>query len=88
MQQVGQFDAGRPGRLRVWHLAARSLAAVLLVVLAALLALPSQAQTPSDDAMLSALTVNDGTNDLTLDPTFVSGTYVYAADVDNSVDLR
>ena len=85
MQQVGQFDTGRPGRLRVWHLAARSLAAVLLVVLAALLALPSQAQTPSNDATLSALTVNDGTNDLTLVPAFAPGTYVYAANVGNAV---
>ena len=40
----------------------------------------------SDDAMLSALTDNDGTNDLTLDPTFAPGNYVYAADVDNAVD--
>ena len=39
----------------------------------------------SSDATLSALTVNDGTNDLTLDPTFVSGTYVYAAEVDNAI---
>ena len=42
--------------------------------------------TVSDDATLSALTVNDGTNDLTLDPTFVSGTYVYEADVGGAVD--
>ena len=42
--------------------------------------------TVSDDATLSALTVNDGTNDLTLDPTFASGTYVYAADAGEAVD--
>ena len=41
--------------------------------------------TNSDDATLSALTVNDGTNDLTLDPTFISGTFAYAADVGNAV---
>ena len=40
---------------------------------------------PSTDATLSALTVNDGTNDLPLDPTFASGTYVYAAEVGNAV---
>ena len=39
----------------------------------------------SNDATLSALTVNDGTNDLTLTPTFVSGTYAYEADVGNAV---
>ena len=66
-------------------LAALSLAAVLLVVFAALPALPLQAQSPSTDAMLSALTVNDGTNDLTLDPIFAPGTYVYAAEVGNAV---
>ncbi len=33
-----------------------------------------------------ALTVSDGTNDLTLDPGFVPGTYVYAAEVGNAVD--
>ena len=41
---------------------------------------------PSTDATLSALAVNDGTNDLTLDPTFASGTYVYEADVGDAVD--
>ena len=40
----------------------------------------------SSDATLSALAVNDGTNDLTLTPTFASGTYAYAATVDNEVD--
>ena len=39
----------------------------------------------SSDATLSTLTVNDGTNDLTLDPTFVSATYVYETDVANSI---
>ena len=39
----------------------------------------------SSDATLSALTVNDGTNDLTLDPTFASATYVYETDVANSI---
>ena len=42
--------------------------------------------TTSTDAALSALTVNDGTNDLTLDPSFAPGTYTYAADVANAVD--
>ena len=40
---------------------------------------------PSSDATLSALTVNDGTNDLTLTPAFVSGTYAYEADVGSNV---
>ena len=39
----------------------------------------------NDDATLSALTVNDGTNDLTLDPVFASGTDTYEADVANAV---
>ena len=41
--------------------------------------------TASDDATLSALTVNDGTGDLTLDPTFAPGTFAYAAEVDKAV---
>ena len=41
---------------------------------------------PSADATLSALAVNDGTNDLTLAPAFASATYIYAADVANAVD--
>ena len=96
MQPRGQFDMGadagrrvEPGRtvrLCARFLAALSLAIVLLVVFAALPALPLQAQTPSTDATLSALTVNDGTNDLTLDPAFASGTYVYEADVGDAVD--
>ena len=55
---------------------------------AALLALPLQAQAQiitSTDATLSALTVNDGTNDLILTPAFVSGTYTYAANAGNAV---
>ncbi len=40
----------------------------------------------SDDAKLRGLTVNDGRSDLTLDPTFVSGTFVYTASVTNAVD--
>ena len=40
----------------------------------------------SNDATLSALTVNDGTNDLTLTPTFAPGTTTYTAPVVNSVD--
>ena len=40
----------------------------------------------SDDATLSALTVNDGTNDLTLAPAFASATFAYAADVAHAVD--
>ena len=39
----------------------------------------------SDDATLSGLTVNDGTSDLTLDPTFTSATTSYAAEVANAV---
>ena len=42
--------------------------------------------TDSTDATLSALTVNDGTNDLTLVPAFAAATYIYAADVSNAVD--
>ena len=80
-----KVDPGGTARFRVRFLAALSLAAVLLVVFAALPALPLQAQSPSTDAMLSALTVNDGTNDLTLDPIFAPGTYVYAAEVGNAV---
>ena len=41
---------------------------------------------PSTDATLSALAVNDGTDDLTLAPAFASATYIYAADVANAVD--
>ena len=41
--------------------------------------------TASDDATLSGLTVNDGTNDLTLDPTFAPGTFAYAAEVGKAV---
>ena len=40
----------------------------------------------STDATLSPLSVNDGTNDLTLDPTFAPATYIYAAEVGNAVD--
>ena len=39
----------------------------------------------SDDATLGALTVDDGTSDLTLDPAFAPGTLAYAAEVDNAV---
>ena len=39
----------------------------------------------SADATLSALVVNDGTNDRTLDPTFAPGTFDYDADVGNAV---
>ena len=39
----------------------------------------------STDATLSALTVNDGTSDLTLSPAFVPGTFAYTAEVDNAV---
>ena len=42
--------------------------------------------TPSTDATLSDLVVNDGSTDLTLDPTFVSGTTSYTAAVGNGVD--
>ena len=41
--------------------------------------------TASDDATLGALTVTDGTGDLTLDPTFAPGTFAYAAEVDKAV---
>ena len=79
-------EPGRPGRLRARFLAALSLAIVFLVAFAALLPVQAQVVDPSDDATLSALTVNDGTNDLTLDPAFAPGTYIYAADVANVVD--
>ena len=39
----------------------------------------------STDAKLSALVVNDGTNDRTLTPTFVPGTFDYDADVGNAI---
>ena len=39
----------------------------------------------SDDATLGALTVNDGTSDLTLAPAFAPGTFAYAAGVGNAV---
>ena len=39
----------------------------------------------STDATLSSLVLNDGTNDLTLTPTFASGTTSYMASVDNAV---
>ena len=38
------------------------------------------------DATLSDLAVNDGTNDLTLDPTFATDTTSYAASVANDID--
>ena len=41
--------------------------------------------TLSTDATLSALTVNDGTSDLSLSPAFASGTFTYAANVGNGV---
>ena len=37
------------------------------------------------DATLSDLVLNDGTNDLTLTPTFASGTTTYTASVDNAI---
>ena len=40
----------------------------------------------STDATLSALTVNDGTIDLMLRPSFAPGTQDYAADVGNAID--
>ena len=39
----------------------------------------------SDDATLGALTVDDGTSNLTLDPAFAPGTLAYAAEVGNAV---
>ena len=39
----------------------------------------------SDDATLGALTVDDGTNHLTLDPAFAPGTFAYAAAVGTAV---
>ena len=48
---------------------------------------PSRAPrwTGTTDASLSALVVNDGSTDLTLMPTFASGTYAYDASVANAV---
>ena len=40
----------------------------------------------ANDATLSALTVNDGTSDLTLAPAFVSDTFAYTTDVASSVE--
>ena len=45
-----------------------------------------EAPTLSTDATLSELVVNDGSSDLTLTPTFVSGMYAYAASVGSTVD--
>ena len=45
-----------------------------------------EAPTPSTDATLTDLVVNDGSSDLTLMPTFVSGMYEYTAMVGNTVD--
>ena len=39
----------------------------------------------SDDATLGALTVDDGTNHLTLDPAFAPGTFAYAAAVGTAI---
>ena len=50
------------------------------------IAIKGTAGTPSTDATLTDLVVNDGSTDLTLDPTFVSGTTSYTAAVANSVD--
>ena len=50
------------------------------------IALTMTAAAASSDATLSALTVNDGTSDITLTPGFASGTYTYAADVASTVD--
>ncbi len=41
---------------------------------------------PASDAALTALVLNDGANDLTLTPTFASGTTSYAASVGNGID--
>ena len=41
---------------------------------------------PSDDATLRGLTVNDGTSDLTLGPTFAPGTFGYTASVTHAVE--
>ena len=45
-----------------------------------------EAPTLSTDATLTDLVVNDGSSDLTLTPTFVSGMYEYTAMVGNTVD--
>ena len=50
------------------------------------IAVKGTAKAPSTDATLSDLVVNDGTTDLTLDPTFVSGTFAYTTDVASSVE--
>ena len=46
----------------------------------------TRAVPPSTDATLSALTVNDGTSDLMLTPSFAPGTSGYAADVGAAID--
>ncbi len=45
----------------------------------------SRTSVASTDATLSGLAVNDGSTDLTLTPTFVSGMYAYAASVASTV---
>ena len=67
-----------PGRVRVRSLAARGLAAGLLAAFAALLALPLQGHAQTSvptDATLSALVVNDGTNDRTAEDGAATDTY-------------
>ena len=49
-----------------------------------LIAIHGTLSTGSDDATLSDMTVADSRNFLTLTPSFASGTYAYAAAVDNS----
>ena len=75
-----QEDAATPALFRSSDAWNSEMASLILVIK------DTATTSTSDDATLSALTVNDGTNDLTLDPTFAPGNYVYAADVDNAVD--
>ena len=80
-----KVDPGGTARFRVRFLAALSLAAVLSWSSPRSRPCPAGSVPLHPTPMLSALTVNDGTNDLTLDPIFAPGTYVYAAEVGNAV---
>ena len=74
-------------RARVRLFAALSAAVVFLAAFATLL--PAQAQTPSDDATLSALTIEDailGGTSIPLSPRFNSATTAYTVSVGNRID--
>ena len=80
-QQGGRQDrAGARSVPQAWSRRLRSLALLGILALVALLGFltsPALAQTPSDDASLSALTLSSGR----LEPAFASGTTEYSASV-------